>query len=251
MNPITDTPTIVLIHGAFADSSSWAGVITEIQNAGLIVIAPPNPLRGIAADSAYLTSVIEQIAGPVLLVGHSYGGALITQIGANLPNVVGLVYVAAFAPSDGETMLAIIGRFPDVAMGASLRPRRFAPAATGEPGTEFLIDTAGFHAAFCADLPDAQAKAMAVSQRPAAVEAFATPMTGVPAWTSLPCWTVISTADNAIHPEAQRFMARRAAATVTEIAASHCVALSHAAETARVICDAAFSVRPATKVVSA
>ena len=216
-------PTVVLVHGAFADASSWDGVITELLAADLKVVAPPNPLRGVAPDGAYIAAVADQIEGPLLLVGHSYGGAVITQAGGAVERVVGLVYVAAFAPDEGESLLDINGRYPDVPLGAALRFTTF-PVDGAEPGTELSIDPEQFPSAFCADLPAEKAAVMAVAQRPAALDAFATSVTGTPAWKKLPSWFVVASADHAIHPDAERFMAERAGSTTIELDGSHAVA---------------------------
>jgi pimeloyl-ACP methyl ester carboxylesterase len=213
----SNTPSVLLVHGAFADASGWAGVITELVASGLDVIAPPNPLRG-PYDKIYISSIAEQVAGPVLLVAHSYGGVVIS---AQQPdNVVGLVYVNSFAPDEGETLLDINGRFPDTLSGPALRTQTF-PVEGGDPGTEFFLDFDLFHAAFCADVSDELAAVMARAQRPAAIEGFTTPA-GPPSWKSLPSWAAIGTSDQTIHVDALHFMAERAGSKVTEIAgASH------------------------------
>jgi pimeloyl-ACP methyl ester carboxylesterase len=158
-------PTIVLVHGAFADASSWAGVIGELQADGLTVVAPANPLRSVSGDAAYTASVLNQISGPVLLVGHSYGGVVITNAAAQTPNVVGLVYVGAFIPDVGESVQDLAVQATDSLLGPALRPAQY-PTGDAQPGTELFIDTASFHEVFCADLPAATAAIMAVSQRP-------------------------------------------------------------------------------------
>jgi pimeloyl-ACP methyl ester carboxylesterase len=233
------SPTVVLVHGAFADASSWFGVASELLSAGLEVCAPPNPLRGPLPDAAYIASFATQIDGPVLLVGHSYGGVVITRAAAAAPNVVGLVYVAAFAPDDGETILDIIGRFPERALESALRPVMF-PVVGYEPGTELAIDPALFPTVFGADLPSEVTAAMAIAQRPAALDVFAVPA-GAPGWRSLPSWSVVATSDEVIHPAAQRSMAERAGAYTIEIDASHCVAVSQPAAVAELIRIAARS----------
>ncbi len=151
----TDTAplTIVLVHGAFADSSSWNGVIERLQATGARVAAPPNPLRGIAHDSAYIESFLAQIDGPVLLVGHSYGGAVITNAATNADNVVGLVYVAAFAPDDGERLGEATPTSKDSVLNNVLVTLQYPTGDDGETGVEFAIDPAKFHDAFAADLP--------------------------------------------------------------------------------------------------
>src|ERR1041384_5561424 len=154
-------PTIVLVHGAFADASSWSRLYAELAGDGYTIKAPPNPLRGITVeDAAYTKNVVAQIDGPVLLVGHSYGGAVITAAGV-ADNVVGLVYVAGMAPDEGEDIASFQARFPAAPVGPFIRP---APLPDG--GAEFTIDPSGFHETFCADLPETEAAFMAVSQRP-------------------------------------------------------------------------------------
>jgi len=183
---MAETPTVVLVHGAFADASSWNGVIPRLQAAGLTVTAPPNPLRGIAADSAYTASVFEQIEGPVLAVGHSYGGAVITNAAADAENVVGLVYVAAFAPEEGETLGGAETGSTDSVLNSALVPLRY-PTGAGTTATELAISSEQFHDAFAADLPVEQTAVMAATQRPAAEACFSEP-NGPPAPTSSARW---------------------------------------------------------------
>ena len=231
------SPTVVLVHGAFADASSWSGVIAELQAAGVNAIAPPNQLRGIPTDAAYLTSFVNQLGAPTVLVGHSYGGALITQSGSDASDAVGLVFVAAFAPEADEKLADINARYPDVPLSAAQRTFTY-PAGDGSSGTEVLIDHASFHNAFCADLPENQAYVMARTQRPVSVDAFTSVVTGTPAWRSLPTWAIVATADHAIHPDAERDMAKRAGAEVVQLNASHAVAVSQPRRVAEVILQA-------------
>jgi pimeloyl-ACP methyl ester carboxylesterase len=154
--PTAGFPTVVLVHGAFADASSWNGVIERLRANGVPVTAPANPLRGIAADSAYIASVLEQIEGPVVAVGHSYGGAVITNAAADAKNVVGLVYVAAFAPDEGETLGAVEAGSKDSVLNSALVPRRY-PTADGGTATEFSIDPSKVRDAFAGDVSDLQA----------------------------------------------------------------------------------------------
>ncbi len=223
-------PTIVLVHGAFADASSWSRLYAELAGDGLAVKAPPNPLRGVTAgDAEYTTGVIGQIEGPVLLVGHSYGGAVISASGV-ADNVVGLVYVAAFAPDEGEDLGTLQSHFPPPAAGPYIKP---APLPDG--GTEFTIDSSGFHEAFCADLPGAEAAFMAISQRPLSGVAFGE-KAPAPAWRTRPSWAVLPTADGAIHPDVHRFSYDRMGATVTVVeGASHVVMLSRPGVVADVV----------------
>jgi pimeloyl-ACP methyl ester carboxylesterase len=213
-------PTIVLVHGAFTDASSWRRLYDELARDGLTVRAPANPLRGIGADVEYTQSIIAQIDGPVLLVGHSYGGAVITAAG-NAGNVVGLVYVAGFAPDEGEDLGTLQSDFPASLAGPYLRP---SPLPDGS--IEFALDPSGFHEVFAADLPADEAAFMAIAQRTLAAVAFTEPAP-TPAWRSKPSWAVLPTADGAIHPEVHRFSYDRIGATVTEVeGASHAVMLS-------------------------
>jgi pimeloyl-ACP methyl ester carboxylesterase len=229
------TPTVVLVHGAFADGSSWAGVIAALAGQGLTVVAPPNPLRGIAADAAYIASFVKQINGRVLLVGHSYGGAVTTNAASQANNVVGLVYVDAFLPDQGETLQQIAARATDSRILPALRPLRYPSGDPAKPGTEFVIDRAAFHAVFCADVPAAQAAVLAATQRPLSQIAFGEP-TRDPAWKTLPSWAVFGTADQVIGVTGLRAMARRAKASTVEVAGgSHVVMVSQPAQVADVI----------------
>ena len=227
--------TVVLVHGAFADSSSWAGVIERLQAAGVPVIAAANPLRGIFADSAYVASVFDQVSGPVLAVGHSYGGAVITNAATRSPNVVGLVFVAAFAPDEGEKLIDVTGASKDSVLGSALVPRQY-PTGSGT-GTEFLIDPAKARDAFAADLSDAQATVIGTIQRPVADLAFGEP-SGTPAWKTLPSWAVVATSDRAAGTDMVRAHAERAGATITELDGSHVIMISQPQAVTDVILEA-------------
>src|SRR3954469_4906512 len=220
----TDFPTVVLVHGAFADASSWNGVIERLQAKGVSVTAPANPLRGIAADSAYLAAVLAQIEGPVVAVGHSYGGAVITNAATDAPNVVGLVYVAAFAPDEGETLGAVEAGSKDSVLNSALIPHRY-PTADGGPATEFSIDPAKARDAFAADLSDEQAALIAATQRPVSELAFSD-SSGPPAWKDRPSWAVVATGDKAAGTDVTRSMAERARAKITEVEGSHVIMIS-------------------------
>jgi pimeloyl-ACP methyl ester carboxylesterase len=221
-----DTPlTVVLVHGAFADASSWNGVVERLQAARMNVRAPAVPLRGISQDSAYIASFLEQVPGPVLAVGHSYGGAVITNAATDASNVVGLVYVAAFAPEEGETLGEAEGASKDSVLNSALVPLHYPTGDGAETAVEFAIDPAKFHDAFAADLPTEQTALMAATQRPVAESAFSEP-SGPPAWKSLPAWTVVATGDKAAGADVIRSMAERAGATITEVEASHVVMVS-------------------------
>ena len=224
--PTTAGPlTVVLVHGAFADASSWTGVIKRLQAGGVQVTAPANPLRGISIDSAYIASVLNQIPGPVLAVGHSYGGAVITNAATTAKNVVGLVYVAAFAPDDGERLLDVEGTSKDSVLSTVLVPLQYPTGQGAQTAVEFAINPANFHDAFAADLPAEQTAVMAATQRPAADLAFSEP-SGVPAWKTLPAWAVVATGDKAAGSDVIRSMARRAGATITEVEGSHVIMIS-------------------------
>jgi pimeloyl-ACP methyl ester carboxylesterase len=218
-------PTVVLVHGAFADGSSWAGVIKALQAAGVEARAVANPLRGPASDAAYLASFVTQFPGPVLLVGHSYGGAAISAAAPQAPNVVGLVYVAGFIPDEGESLQALAGQATDSLLGPALRPVPFSTGAGAEPGAELYIDPASFHEVFAADLPPEDAAVLAASQRPANAAGFGEPL-GPVGWKTLPSWAVIATADKAIGVSGLRLMAERAGATTVDVDASHVVMIS-------------------------
>jgi pimeloyl-ACP methyl ester carboxylesterase len=218
-------PTVVLVHGAFADASSWAGVTQRLEAAGVPVKAIVNPLRGVTADSAYVASAIDQIDGPVLAVGHSYGGAVITNATTNCDNVVGLVYVAAFAPDEGETLGPIIGSSKESKLLASVQETRFPTGNGSDTAAEVSIDAAKFREVFTADLSPEESDVLAVSQRPIAGSAFAEKC-GPPAWKNHSSWAVVGTGDKAIGADAVRAMAKRAGADITEVDGSHVVMIS-------------------------
>jgi pimeloyl-ACP methyl ester carboxylesterase len=230
-------PTVVLVHGAFADASSWNDVIERLQADGVQVTAPANPLRGISIDSAYINSLLEQIPGPVLAVAHSYGGAVITNAATNANNVVGLVYVAAFAPDEGEALGAIASNSRDSVVLPALIPLQYPTGEGEETAVEFTIDPERFHEVFAADLPAQQTALMAATQRPLSELAFSEP-TGVPAWKKLPSWAVVSTGDKVIGTDVVRSMAERAGATITEVEGSHAIMISKPQVVADVILTA-------------
>ena len=237
-------PTIVLVHGAFADASSWSGVIERLQQQGYTVIAPPNPLRGVTADSAYIASLLGQIDGPVLLGGHSYGGAVITNAATNASNVVGLVYVAAFAPDEGEVLGEVENQSKDSILNASLVQYHYPAGPDGDTEVEFAINPALLREAFAADLPPEVTAVMAATQRPVAAAAFSD-VSGPPAWKRLPSWAVVATGDKAAGTDVVRSMAQRADADIVEVEGSHVIMISqpqavtdHILMAARAIADA-------------
>ncbi|MEV6773153.1 alpha/beta hydrolase [Nocardia sp. NPDC051030] len=217
-------PTIVLVHGAFADSSSWNGVIERLRAQGHSVIAAANPLRGLDSDAAYIASVLDDVAGPVVLAGHSYGGSVITVAAAGKSNVTALVYIAAFIPAEGESALQLTDKFPGSTLGPTTRPASY-PIPGAEAGTELYIRAAEFPQQFADDVPAATAELMAATQRPVAVAALSEPAAAA-AWKSVPSFSLITTADKNIPVQVQRFMAERAGAHVVEIDASHAVSVS-------------------------
>jgi pimeloyl-ACP methyl ester carboxylesterase len=231
------SPTVVLVHGAFADASSWNGVIERLQAKGIEVTAPAIPLRGIAIDSAYLATVLEETPDPVLAVGHSYGGAVMTNAAAQASNVVGLVYVAAFAPDEGEMLGVVEDGSKDSVLNSALVPHHYPSGNGGEPGVEFAIDPTKFHDAFAADLPAEQAAVMAATQRPIAEKAFSEP-NGEPAWKHLPSWAVVAAGDTAAGADVTRSMAERAGARITELEGSHVIMVSQPEAVAGVIMEA-------------
>jgi pimeloyl-ACP methyl ester carboxylesterase len=235
--------TVVLVHGAFADSSSWSGVIERLQAAGVQVTAAPNPLRGISHDSAYVASFIKQVPGPVLAVGHSYGGAVISNAATGLGNVVGLVFVAAFAPDEGERLADVTAGSRDSVLSTAQVALEYPTGDGAGTATEFAIDPTKFHDVFAADLPAQEAAVMAVTQRPVSELAFSEP-SGPPAWKSLPSWTVLASPDKAAGTDVIRSMAERAGATITEAEGSHVIMVSQPGTVAEVIMTAAAATRP-------
>jgi pimeloyl-ACP methyl ester carboxylesterase len=228
-------PTIVLVHGAFAESSSWDRVIRHLEDAGHDVIAAANPLRGLAADAQAVTDLVSTIDGPVLLVGHSYGGMVITNVDAKAGDIAGLVYVAAFAPEPGESAFALSQRFPGSSLGDALRPVHRSNGTT-----DLYIDRDVFHEQFAADVPTAEAARMATTQRPVTLEALQAPSGDRPLWRELPSWFLVAAQDRNIPGELQHFMAHRAGArhTVELPNASHAAAVSHPDAAARLILEA-------------
>jgi pimeloyl-ACP methyl ester carboxylesterase len=217
--------TVVLVHGAFADASSWNGVVERLMANGVQVMAPANPLRGIANDSAYIASLLGQIPGPVLAVGHSYGGAIISNAATNAGNVVGLVYVAAFAPDEGEVLGEVEAGSKDSVLNTALVPLNYPTGQGSETAQEFLVNPELFHDVFSADLSPELAALLAATQRPASAFAFSEP-NGAPAWKTLPSWAVVATGDKAAGSDIIRSMAERAGATITELEGSHVIMIS-------------------------
>ncbi|QWK81891.1 alpha/beta fold hydrolase [Ochrobactrum sp. BTU1] len=217
-------PTIVLVHGAFAESSSWDGVVKNLENDGFKVVSAANPLRGLKTDADYVSSIVGSIKEPVILVGHSYGGSVISNAANGHTNVKGLVYVAAFAPEAGESAIALSGKFPGSSLGPTLAP----PVELMDGGKDLYIDQEKFHDQFAADVPEKQARLMAAAQRPIKDEALSEPA-GKPAWKAIPSWFVYGDQDKNIPPAAQAWMAERAHSKKTVVikGGSHVVMVSH------------------------
>jgi pimeloyl-ACP methyl ester carboxylesterase len=235
-------PTILLVHGAFADASSFRDLYEELLPERVKIMAPPNPLRGLTGgDGEYLKGVISEIDGPVLLVGHSYGGSVITAAGT-ADNVVGLVYISGFAPDAGENLTDLQSAYPPPGIIPFVVQHKLP-----DGGSEFTLAPEGFHESFCADIPAADAAFYAISQRPLAGVALSE-AASTPAWRSRPVWGVLGSADKCIDPGLHRFSYGRMGATVTEIeGGSHVVMISHPKKVAEVVMTAfrAVSTQPA------
>ncbi|MEU1081716.1 alpha/beta hydrolase [Streptomyces sp. NPDC005908] len=230
-------PTVVLVHGAFADSSSWNGVVERLKKDGYPVVAPANPLRGLTSDADYVRSFLKSVKGPVVLAGHSYGGAVISKAAEGEPNVEALVYIAAFAPDKGESALELSNKYPGSTLGPTLNTVPF-PLPDGGTGNDLYIKADKFHQQFAADVPSRISDLMAATQRPVAASALEEPATGA-AWKTVPSWNLVTTQDLNIPAAAQRFMAQRAHSHTTEIKASHAVTVSRPDAVTRVIEQAA------------
>jgi pimeloyl-ACP methyl ester carboxylesterase len=231
-------PTIVLVHGAFADGSSWNDVISTLLAHDYPVVAAANPLRGVKSDSAALTSLLASIKGPLVLVGHSYGGMLISNAATGNAQVRALVFVAAFAPDEGESAADLTGRFPGSTLGETL-----APVAQPDGGSDLYIRQEAYRSQFAADVPEPQARRMAAAQRPATEQAL-NEASGPPAWKTIPSWFVWGDGDKNIPPAALHWMAERAGGReIVEVpGASHALGVSHADTVAGMIVRAAQAV---------
>ncbi|WFP76863.1 alpha/beta hydrolase [Mesorhizobium sp. WSM4906] len=229
-------PTVVLVHGAFADSSSWNGVVKILEKDGYPVVAVANPLRGVKSDAGYVADILGSIKSPVVLVGHSYGGSVISESAEGHANVKALVYVAAFAPDAGETAAQLAGKFPGSSLGPTLAP----PVTLSSGGKDLYIQQDKFHDQFAADVSEAEARLMAAGQRPIAEAALSEIQTEA-AWKKLPTWFVYGDGDKNIPAQALAFMAARAHSrdTVVIKGASHVVMVSHPEPVARLIEKAA------------
>jgi pimeloyl-ACP methyl ester carboxylesterase len=231
-------PTIVLVHGAFADASGWNDVIRRLIRDGYSVLAPANPLRGVDTDSAYLASVLATITGPIVLVGHSYGGVIITNAATGNPNVKALVYVAAFAPDAGDTVLGLQTKFPGTKLGEAQLDFRPYLLPDGKPSADGYVKTDVFRDIFAGDLPRSTTAVMAATQRPGDVHTLQQ-ASGAPAWKQIRSWYLVARDDNLIPAAVQRFMAQRAGSRVVEVRASHVAMMSQPHVTADLIMLAA------------
>ncbi|ASQ98874.1 alpha/beta hydrolase [Streptomyces sp. 11-1-2] len=229
-------PTVVLIHGAYADGSSWNGVIQRLERHGYPVIAPANPLRGLYTDSTYIASVLDSVKGPIVLVGHSYGGAVISSAAAGHPRVKSLVYVSSLMPDKGESGQSLATRFPsELATATRAVPYR---AGDGMRGTDLYLKRDKVHRVFAADLPASTAKLLAATQRPAATTAFSE-KAKVAAWRQIPSWVLVAKQDKTINPRQERFQAKRAHSHTVEINSSHVAMIAHPQEVTDLIIKAA------------
>ena len=224
-------PTIVLVHGAFADSSGFTTVARRLVADGYPVVAAPNPLRGLSSDAAQVRALLDSIEGPIVLVGHSYGGAVISTAATGSANVTALVYLAAFVPETGESAQALVERFPGSTVGESLKP---VPLPGGQ--VDLYIDPTVFHPHYAADVPAEEAALFAITQRPATGAALGEPAAGPQAWHTIPSYNLISGADRIIPPAAQEFMAQRSGAEIQVVeGASHMVFVSYPGTTVALI----------------
>ncbi len=235
-------PTVVLVHGAWADSGSWDQVVARLQRQGHTVVAFPNPLRGLPDDSAYLAAFLSTISGPIVLVGHSYGGAVITNAATGNANVKALVYVDAFIPAQGETIAQLIGARPGSCVaGDPTQIFDLVPYPGAPPGAvDAYVKQSVFPSCFANDLPARKAAVLAATQRPASTVIIGQP-SGPPAWTDIPSWALVGTVDRVIPPATQLFMAERADARIVKVKASHLSMVSHPGAVTRLIVAAARS----------
>src|SRR6476646_233418 len=215
-----ETPTIVLVHGAWADATGFDPEIRALRARGFTAIGFANPLRDLAGDTTYLAEFLRTLTGPIVLVGHSYGGNVISMAATGNDQVKALVYLNGWMCDEGESQQELLEKFAGSLVGPSIRPVPFT-APDGSEGVDRYLDRDAFHEAFAADLDPETAAVMAAAQRPYAAAAFAGTPSGQLAWKTLPCWYLLGTEDKAIPPALQRFMAERAKATIVEVPASH------------------------------
>ena len=239
-------PSVVLVHGAWADGSSWDGVIAMLQEQGFTVFAVANPLRGLASDSAYLASFLATITGPIILVGHSYGGAVITNAATGNPNVKALVFIDAFAPDEGESLASLSSVPPPPGQPASClsgNPTQvFNFVVLPNQDVDLYVKPSLFPSCFANDLANSKGAVLASTERPLTLSTF-TEKSGVPAWKTIPSWYLVGTIDNVIPPFAQLFMAQRINAHIVQVRGSHLVMISHAEAVVDLIGQAAQSIQ--------
>jgi pimeloyl-ACP methyl ester carboxylesterase len=235
--PDATKPTVVLVHGAFADSSSWNGVIAHLAKDGYSVIAAANPLRGLHSDAAYLRCVLDGVEGPIVVAGHSYGGSVMSEAADGHPRVKALVYVASFLLEEGESTGELAGKHPGNELGPALRPVPVG-GPDGQTADDLYIEQERFREVFAADVPEEVAALMAVTQRPIIGDALADKATKA-AWKTIPSWTLVTLQDLAVPARSQRFMAERAESHTVEVDASHAVTVSQPGDVARLIAEAA------------
>lgn len=233
----TTKPTVVLVHGAFADSSSWNDVIVSLRKDGYPVIAAANPLRGLHADADYLRTVLDSVGGPMVIAGHSYGGSVMSQAADGHPQVKGLVYVASFILEEGESTGELAAKFPGGELGPALNPVPFT-TPDGQEASDLYIQQDRFREVFAADVPEDVTALMAVTQRPIVGDALEEKATRA-AWKTIPSWNLVTLKDLAVPAESQRFMGERAGSQNVEVDGSHAVSISQPAAVARLIDEAA------------
>jgi pimeloyl-ACP methyl ester carboxylesterase len=234
---VSAKPSIVLIHGAWADASSWNAVVTKLQHAGYTVYAPPNPLRGLSSDADSIAAFVKSLAGPVILVGHSYGGSVTSVASTNEPNVKALVYVDAFVPDAGESVMDLLAGGPPPPADF-LTPVPFTTAA-GSGDTDLYLTPKYFGPVFASDIPTAIASAMAVTQRPVSASALHAKAPAAPGWKTIPSWYVIGDVDKVILPALQLKMAQRAKSHISHVHGGHPSMIEHPEATVAAIVAAA------------
>lgn len=241
-SPLAPKPTVVLVHGAFADSGGWDATVAQLTDDGFPVIAATDPLRGLTSDADYVRALLSTIDGPIVLVGHSYGGAVITNAARGVPNVKALVYVGAFVPDAGESIATAAdpAKYPGSLLGPDTITARPVPnpSAPGGQDTDLYISLKDFRAVFAGDVSQRRASVMARTQRPLSATANFEP-SGQPAWKTIPSWDLITLDDMAIAPAGQRFMATRAGAHVSTVSSAHDVMVSHPGAVTTVVESAA------------
>jgi len=242
--PDPTKPTIVFVHGAWADASGFGSEIRALQSQGFRTVAFANPLRGLPGDAAYLADFLRTLRGPIVLVGHSYGGAVISAAATGNDQVKALVHYNGWMPDEGETIAQLAEQFPGSLVGPALRPSPFT-GPDGSEAADLYLDPEAFHETFAADVDRATSDVMAAAQRPWNSAAFGTP-SGPPAWRSgVPCWYLLGTEDNAIPATLQRFMAERANATIEEVRASHVSMITQPEAATRIVLQAVERTAPA------